>query len=145
MPKSASPRAVAAEWFRRLRLEHDGSVIAELMAPDARGELDGGVVTHGPEEFAYFHRVLLGTLPDIQAEVLEIVEEGTQAYVRWVDGAPYRRCHGPGADPVPGGFPGYHLDDGGGWENHRRGRLLEPGRAGGPLERSGTTFLSKKR
>ena len=53
MSKSASPRSVAAEWFRRLWLEHDGSVMAELMTPDARGELEGGVVTRGPEEFAF--------------------------------------------------------------------------------------------
>jgi steroid delta-isomerase-like uncharacterized protein len=79
-----SPREVAAEWFDRLWNKHDSSVIPELMAPGAIGELEGGFVTKGPEEFSQFHGLMLGTLPDISAEVVEIVAEGTQVYTRWV-------------------------------------------------------------
>ena len=54
------------------------------MAPGSRGELEGGHVTHGPEEFGDFHQLMLGTLPDIRVEVVEIVAEGNQVYTRWV-------------------------------------------------------------
>ena len=78
-----SPRQVAAQWFYRLWTEHDGSVIAELMAEGARAELEGGQITTGPGEFAVFFNTLLGTFPDISVKVLDIVEEGERAYVRW--------------------------------------------------------------
>ncbi len=53
------------------------------MTPGCRGELEGGHVTHGPEEFGDFHQLMLGTLPDIRVEVIEIVAEGNQVYTRW--------------------------------------------------------------
>ena len=84
MGKILSPHEVAVEWFQRLWIKHDGSVIPELMALGARGELEGGHVTQGPEEFGDFHKLMLGTLPDIRVEVVEIVAEGTQVYSRWV-------------------------------------------------------------
>ncbi|MES2468783.1 MAG: ester cyclase [Verrucomicrobiota bacterium] len=84
MSKILSPHEVAVEWFQRLWIKHDGSVIPELMASGCRGELEGGHITHGPEEFGSFHQVMLGTLPDIRVEVVEIVAEGTQVYTRWV-------------------------------------------------------------
>ncbi len=83
MNEQSTPREVAAEWFDRLWNQHDGTVIPQLMAPGARGELEGGMVTNGPEEFAQFHEVLLGTLPDVRVNIVEIVQEGEQAYVRW--------------------------------------------------------------
>ncbi len=81
-----SPRQVAAQWFQRLWNEHDGSVIAELMAPDCRAELEGGQVTRGPAEFAGFYGTLLDTFPDIRVTILDISEEGDRAYVRWEAG-----------------------------------------------------------
>ncbi len=71
-----SPRQVAAQWFQRLWNEHDGSVIAELMAPDCRAELEGGQVTNGPEQFAGFYDTLLDTFPDISVKIMDISEEG---------------------------------------------------------------------
>ena len=84
MSQILSPREVAAEWFDRLWNKHDGSVAAELMVPDARAELEDGRVTCGPGEFCEFHSIMLGTIPDISVEVVEIVSEGTQVYTRWV-------------------------------------------------------------
>ncbi len=84
MSKILSPHEVAAEWFERLWIKHDGRVIPELMAAGSRGELEGGHITHGPEEFGDFHQLMLGTLPDIRVEVVEIVAEGSQVYTRWV-------------------------------------------------------------
>lgn len=55
-------------------MDRDSSVIAQLMDPGVRAELEGGVVTNSPEEFEGFHQLFPGSLPDIQAQVVEIVE-----------------------------------------------------------------------
>ena len=83
MSNPLSPRQVASQWFQRIWVQHDESAIAELMAPEALGHLEGGKVCRGPDEFRDFFRSLTGVFPDLKIEILDIIEEGEKAVVRW--------------------------------------------------------------
>jgi len=83
MSTPLTPRQVATQWFQRIWNERDESTITELMAPDAHGVHEGGVESHGPEDFRRFFQDLIRTFPDLRIEVLDIVAEGEKAYVRW--------------------------------------------------------------
>ena len=83
MSQNPSPRQLASQWFQRLWNDHDESTIDQLMAPAARGLLEGGREVTGPAEFREFFRTLITVFPDIKIDVQDIAEEGDRAYVRW--------------------------------------------------------------
>lgn len=117
-----SPRQVVTQWFQRVWTERDESAIAQLMAPDARGELEGGQQITGPDQFREFHRTLLRVFPDIQVKVLDIVEEGEKAYVRWEARGTHR---GDGMGVSATGRP--HSFRGITWMVVRNGRIVDGG------------------
>ena len=83
MNNPLSARQIAAQWFERVWGHRDESAIAELMAPEACGLLEGGHICRGPVEFLGFFRTLVGVFPDLKVEVLDIVAEEEKAHVRW--------------------------------------------------------------
>lgn len=99
MSQPPSPRQIASEWVRRVWSERDESAIRELMPPSARGPLEGGREIFGPEDFIDFYRTLLTVFPDLQLDVLDIVEDAEKAYVRWEACGTHRG--GGWASPLP--------------------------------------------
>lgn len=83
MSQTLSPKQVANEWFERLWNKRDESAINELMAPDAKGMLEGGTEFVGPEEFRGFYRTLVTVFPDVSIELRDVIEEGEKACVIW--------------------------------------------------------------
>ncbi len=78
-----SPRQIATQWFQRIWNEHDDAAIDQLMAPAGCCELEGGQKIVGPAQFKEFFRTLTTVFPDIRVAVLDIIEEGDKATVRW--------------------------------------------------------------
>jgi steroid delta-isomerase-like uncharacterized protein len=122
MSQTPSPRQVASQWFQRVWNDHDESTISELLAPGARGLLEGGQEVTGPQEFREFFRTLLTIFPDLQIKVLEIVEEGEKAYVRWA--ATGTHC-GEGMGLAPSDQP--HSFRGITWFRVVNGQIVEGG------------------
>lgn len=50
---------------------------------NARCELEGGQEIIGPEQFREFFRTLTTVFPDIHVTILDVIEEGDKATVRW--------------------------------------------------------------
>lgn len=78
-----STRQVATQWFQRVWNERDDAAIGQLMDSNARCELEGGQEIIGPEQFREFFRTLTTVFPDIHVTILDIIEEGDKATVRW--------------------------------------------------------------
>jgi len=89
---------LAVQWFQQVWRNQDAEAIELLMAPDARGHLEGGFEFTGPEEFIKLHATMLMTFPDLKMELLGVLAEGNQACLHW------RACgthmgQGPGLPP----------------------------------------------
>lgn len=78
-----SPRQVAIQWFQRVWNERDDTAITQLMASNARCELEGGQEIIGPDQFRQFFQTLTTVFPDIRVAILDAMEEGEKATVRW--------------------------------------------------------------
>jgi steroid delta-isomerase-like uncharacterized protein len=78
-----SARAVGLRWFKEVWQERNSSAITELLAPDAKGHLEGGQEIEGPEEFIHFHRELLSAIPNMELEVLRVLADETNVCLHW--------------------------------------------------------------
>jgi predicted ester cyclase len=78
-----SPKEIAIQWFEEVWNQRSREAIHKLMAADAVGHLEGGLVVNGPEGFTAFHDQLLAALPDIKIRILHAVGDDTQAAVHW--------------------------------------------------------------
>jgi len=83
MLTETSATYIAVQWFQEVWRNRDAEAIPRLMAPDARGHLEGGQEITGPEAFIQFHRALLTAIPDIEIEMLGVLGNETEACVRW--------------------------------------------------------------
>ena len=124
-------RALAVRWFNDVWNHRRAATIDELMAPDAVGYMEGGLV-HGPEEFKAVRDTLLGAFPDMQVSVDGVVADESHAVVRWSVTASHTGDHL--------GFPASHqrvsfrgmtwlsFRDGkivGGWDAWNQGALIQ--------------------
>ena len=74
---------IGREWFEKVWGENDRSAIYDFLSPDAKGHLEGGQTTIGPEPFAEFHQVMDATFKDRRLGILAVVEQGDQVCVHW--------------------------------------------------------------
>jgi steroid delta-isomerase-like uncharacterized protein len=80
--KSDEPRFVAQRWFEEVWNDRDEEAIFRLLAPDARGHVEGGEL-RGPQAYVRMHTMYLFAIPDMEVEIEDIVSEGDRAVVRW--------------------------------------------------------------
>ncbi len=80
---AASASYVAVQWFQQVWKNRDAEAIAELMAPDAVGHLEGGIEFSGPDGFLAVHRQFLSAFPDIRFKFLGVLGNETEACLRW--------------------------------------------------------------
>jgi steroid delta-isomerase-like uncharacterized protein len=76
------PRVIARRWFDEAWNERRDEAVDELMAADASGHVEGGVV-RGPEGFREMRATFLSALPDVRIEVEDVLAEGDRTAVRW--------------------------------------------------------------
>jgi steroid delta-isomerase-like uncharacterized protein len=128
---TSSPKAVAVRWFNEVWNDHSTEAIHELLAPDAKGHLEGGIEIVGPAPFVEFHKTLLETLPDLKVEILNALSDGDDACVLWEARATHS---GPGMGLPPSdkpisfrGITWFHVVDGRiteGWDCWNQGGLI---------------------
>lgn len=78
-----SPRAIGVRWFQEVWQKRNAEAITNLLAPDAKGHLEGGQEIEGPAEFIKFHRELLAAMPDLNLEILRVLSDDTNVCVHW--------------------------------------------------------------
>jgi len=78
-----TPKEIAERWFTELWNEKNPNIIEELMSPDCKAHLEGGVETVGPAEFAAFYNSILEMLPDIKFELRRCLGDETDACIHW--------------------------------------------------------------
>ena len=83
MHTEGSASYLAVQWFQQVWRNQDAAAIAQLMSPDAKGHLEGGLEITGPEEFGKLHASMLAAFPDITMELLGVVGENDQACIHW--------------------------------------------------------------
>jgi len=81
--KTLTASEVGKQWFDRVWAERDRSAIFEFLSPNAKGFLEGGQRTEGPEPFAAFHDAMLAAFPDPQFRSLSQVAQGDEVFVHW--------------------------------------------------------------
>ena len=67
MNETEAARNIAIRWFNEVWNQGRTESIYELLAPDARGHLEGELDIVGPELFAAFQKSLLNGLPDARS------------------------------------------------------------------------------
>jgi steroid delta-isomerase-like uncharacterized protein len=92
---------VARRWFEEVWNERRDDAIDELMAPEARGHVEGQEL-QGPADFRKMQAMFLSALPDVRIEIEDVLAEGERAAVRWRavgthggDGFGFRATHAP--------------------------------------------------
>ena len=78
------PEEIAHRWFNEVWNNRNVPLIAELMAPDAIGHLEGPVPKIiGPGQFSEFQNRMLSGLPDVKVTILNSLGNETDACVLW--------------------------------------------------------------
>lgn len=80
---------IGRRWFTEVWADGGERVVDELMALDARGEMEGRAVD-GREDFKAARRELLSVFPDLTVTVDDVIEQGDKAVVRWSARATHR-------------------------------------------------------
>jgi len=79
-----SPGETARRWFNEVWNDRNIPAIAELMASDAVGHLEGPVSKIiGPGQFAEFQKQMLAALPDVKVTILNLLSNETDACILW--------------------------------------------------------------
>jgi len=83
MSKITPASEVAIQWFREVWSNRNSEAIVRLMAPDAKGRLEGGIEVNGREQFQDFHRNLLHSIPDLSVRLLRLMSDEKEACLHW--------------------------------------------------------------
>jgi predicted ester cyclase len=75
-------RTLALRWFEEVWNQRRDATIDELLAPHARGHMEGAE-NQSPEQFKAARAALLSAFPDIRLVVEETVAEGDHVVLRW--------------------------------------------------------------
>lgn len=131
MPESRNT-ALARRWFQEVWNERRETTVAELLAPDAAGHLEGGLEVRGPAEFHPVRAALLGAFPDFEVAVDQVIAQGDDVVVRWSAKGTHRGENlGIPASNRKTGFRGMtwlRFRDGlivEGWDAWNQGRLMQ--------------------
>jgi steroid delta-isomerase-like uncharacterized protein len=81
--KDSTPAEIAHLWFEKLWNRRDYACVHELMAPHARGFLEGDEEIAGPEGFLKFQQAILSAMPDLHIEVVDLIEKEKDVCVQW--------------------------------------------------------------
>jgi steroid delta-isomerase-like uncharacterized protein len=79
---SQDPSALARRWFEEFWNCRRVEVVEELLAPDIRGLIEGGVI-NGREGFRAACLSLLEALPDLRVDVDDCIAQDDRVAVRW--------------------------------------------------------------
>jgi steroid delta-isomerase-like uncharacterized protein len=79
---SEQNRALAIRWMKEVWNDRREATIAELLAEDALGHLEG-VETRGRAEFEVARASLLAAFPDLRITVEETAADGDHVVARW--------------------------------------------------------------
>lgn len=123
-----TPKEIAAIWFDEVWNQRKLERIHELLAPDAKGHLEGGVEIIGPEAFIEFQRGFFAALPDLRLEILNVLADGDDACLLWqATGTPSHRS--TGEPPISfRGTTWFHVEEGRiaeGWDCWNLNSVLE--------------------
>ncbi len=78
-----TPKEVALRWFQELWNARNPAVIHELITPECKCHLEGGQETVGPDEFAAFYANMMTSMPDVQFEIRNCLENENYASIFW--------------------------------------------------------------
>lgn len=78
-----SPKEIGRRWFEEVWNQRNVNVITELLAPDARGHMEGGQEVVGARDFIVFHQNLLKAMPDLRISVRNVLSDGDDVCVHW--------------------------------------------------------------
>lgn len=78
-----SPEEIGRRWFHEVWQQRNAQAIIDLLAPDAKGHLEGGQEIIGPDEFVAFQRELLAALPDLKLEIIQTLSDDKNVCVHW--------------------------------------------------------------
>ena len=80
---SAHNKALAIRWIEDCWNARQERTIADLLAPDGVGYLEGGLTIKGPAEFDAFRREYIAAFPDVSVKIEEILADGDVVALRW--------------------------------------------------------------
>lgn len=80
---SRTPQEIGRLWIEKVWNERDASAARELMAADATGYLEGGIVVVGPEPFLEFQASYLQAMPDMYITVVGVLADENDVCVQW--------------------------------------------------------------
>ncbi len=73
---------LARRWMHEIWNDRCCDTITELMAPDAKGWMEG-LTVNGPAEFEQAWRGLVESFPDMRITVESVISEGEETAIRW--------------------------------------------------------------
>jgi steroid delta-isomerase-like uncharacterized protein len=78
---ATTPRTLAATLFERLD-DHDIAPLRAIFKADAEERLPDGT-RRGPDDITAWYEELIAAAPDFHIEVVSLVDEGEEVFVRW--------------------------------------------------------------
>jgi steroid delta-isomerase-like uncharacterized protein len=76
-------KAVVARWFQEVWNERRRDAIDEMMAEDCLTKVEGLDAPLSRDAFKEYHQAFLSAVPDLRAEVVLLIGEGTTAVASW--------------------------------------------------------------
>ena len=116
--------ALGRQWFEEVWNRRRTETIDELMHPQIRGLIEGGVINNR-EEFKTARTALLAAFPDLHVNVEDRIGQGPSVVVRWTAAGTHT---GAALGQSGGVVSRHHLDDLPRWQDGRGMGCLEPGR-----------------
>jgi len=131
MPEILSPKEIGVRWFTEVWNNRRTELISELLTPDSKGHLEGGVEMVGVDAFKSFFTEMLAALPDLHVNILNSLSDGDDACIMWEASATHTGASFgllPTGKPVTfRGITWFRIEDGKiaeGWDCWNQGALF---------------------
>ena len=69
----SSPKDIGKRWFEEVWNQRSVKAIEDLLAPNARGHMEGQREVVGKPAFIEFHQAMLKALPDLRIQVRDVL------------------------------------------------------------------------
>lgn len=80
----SSPKDIGKRWFEEVWNQRSVKAIEDLLAPNARGHMEGQREVVGKPAFIEFHQAMLKALPDLRIQVRDVLSDDTNVCVHWM-------------------------------------------------------------
>lgn len=81
--EACCPKEIGKRWFEEVWNQRKASLVHEILAPGAKGHMEGAEVV-GAGGFVEFHEAILSAMPDLRITVRDTIAEGPNVCVHWL-------------------------------------------------------------